>query len=270
MGNGGDFHGRRMEIRQPSGMDDPAGSRYQDSMKCHSCGGALKGPMNFCPYCGVRQDIDLRQIHFRDLSVPDRGLPCPSCTEPLHLIEVATAPPMRVERCGGCFGMFFNPGELEAVLNQQTEAAVRFDSLMLDQVSADYGSNHEVVYRKCPMCSERMSHLNFGGRSGVILDRCGSHGLWLEGGELRRLAEWWRAGGKLIHQNEEAKRIGRLFAPPPRKANPTGGSIESPEKREEWTWNNPAGTVLDTFSGIDGAFDLIWIIGKAAASVIKD
>jgi Zn-finger nucleic acid-binding protein len=239
------------------------------SMKCHSCGGALKGPMNFCPYCGVRQDIDLRQMHFRDLSVPDREMPCPSCTKPLHVIEVASAPPMKVERCGGCFGMFFNPGELEAVLHQQTEASVRFDSLMLDQVAADYGFHHEVIYRKCPMCSERMSHLNFGGRSGVILDRCGTHGLWLEGGELRRLAEWWRAGGKLIHQQEEAKRIGRLFAPPPHKANPTGGSIESPEKREEWSWGQPT-SAWDVFILGDAAARLLFLIGEAAASIIKD
>lgn len=233
-------------------------------MKCHSCGGALKGAMNFCPYCGVRQDIDLRQMHFRDLSVPESELPCPSCTKPLHLIEVATSPPMKIERCAECFGMFFNPGELEAVLHQQTEAAVRFDSMMLDQVAADYGFNHEVVYRKCPMCSERMSHLNFGGRSGVILDRCGTHGLWLDGGELRRLAEWWRAGGKLIHQQEEAKRIGKLFASEPRK-KPTGGSVESPAKREDWTWSKRSGGGLDAFD----VFDIVRIIGSIAVEVIK-
>lgn len=225
--------------------------------------------MNFCPYCGVRQDIDLRQMHFRDLSVPDTALPCPTCTKPLQVIQVGTSPPMKVERCGGCFGMFFNPGELEAVLNQQTETAVRFDAEMLDQVTADYGFNHEVIYKPCPMCSERMSHLNFGGRSGVILDRCGTHGLWLDGGELRRLAEWWRAGGKLIHQQSEAKRVGRLFVPEPRKSNPTGGSIESPEKRDDWTWGKPADTVLDTFSGLDIAFEVIRVIGKVAAAVIK-
>ena len=63
------------------------------------------------------------------------------------------------------------------------------------------------------MCSERMSHLNFGGRSGVIIDRCGTHGVWLEGSELRRLTEWWRAGGKLIYQQHEAERVKKLYAP---------------------------------------------------------
>lgn len=211
-------------------------------MKCVSCGGALPGAMNFCSYCGVRQDIDLRQLHFRDMSTTGSHWPCPECQVPLQVIEVDTNPPMRIERCGTCFGMFFNPGELEAVLRQQTEAAVRFDSMMLDQISADFGHRHEVVYRKCPMCSERMSHLNFGGRSGVILDRCGKHGLWLDGGELRRLAEWWRAGGKLIHEKHEAARVGKLFEQPKAGRGPRGGTIESPEKVEEWTWARPDGS----------------------------
>lgn len=225
--------------------------------------------MNFCPYCGVRQEIDLRQLHFRDLSVEGASLSCPECRLPLQLIEVATNPPMKIERCGTCFGMFFNPGELEAVLHQQTEAAVRFDSLMLEQISADFGHRHEVIYRKCPMCFERMSHLNFGGRSGVILDRCGTHGLWLDGGELRRLAEWWRAGGKLIHQNEEAARVGRLFAPEPRKKL-APGSIGSPEKSAEWSWSKPAHAVTDVFDGVELTLGVIQLLGEVAASVIKD
>jgi hypothetical protein len=44
------------------------------------------------------------------------------------------------------------------------------------------------------MSGERMSHLNFGGSSGVVIDSCGTHGVWLQSTELRQLMEWWRAG----------------------------------------------------------------------------
>lgn len=98
--------------------------------------------------------------------------------------------------------MFFNPGELEA----KTNPLVWLDPQRLKEIAENYGYNHEVVYLQCPICQERMSHINFGGRSGVILDRCGSHGVWLQGGELRRLMEWWRAGGKLLHQQHELKK----------------------------------------------------------------
>ena len=89
-------------------------------MKCTSCGGRLAGTMTFCPFCGVRQDVNLRQIHFRDLGT-DASLPCPHCTTPLGVIEFDTEPKVRIERCTACFGNFFNPGELEVLLDATDE-----------------------------------------------------------------------------------------------------------------------------------------------------
>ncbi len=53
---------------------------------------------------------------------------------------------------------------------------------------------------KCPVCSDFMQRKNFGARSGVIADRCNKHGIWLDGGELKRLMEWKKAGGQLLHE----------------------------------------------------------------------
>jgi Zn-finger nucleic acid-binding protein len=169
--------------------------------------------MTFCPFCGVRQDVNLRQIHFRDLGT-DASLPCPHCETPLDVIEFETEPKVRIERCTTCFGTFFNPGELETLLDAQTNPLVWLDPTQLNQIAEDFRQDRDnIVYHRCPMCAERMSHLNFGGRSGVIVDRCGTHGLWLEGSELRRLTEWWRAGGKLLYQQHEEERVKRLYAP---------------------------------------------------------
>lgn len=197
--------------------------------------------MNFCPFCGVRQEIDLRQVNFRDLGT-DFSMPCPCCENTaLGVIEFDLEPKVTIERCQTCYGMFFNPGELEYLMEAQIHPTVWLDIEGLNQISADFGYHHEVIYRKCPMCDERMSHINFGGRSGVILDQCGTHGVWLDGGELRRLTEWWRAGGKLIYQQHQQERAQRLFAKPvPEKLK--AGSIESPERTEDNTWNNPTGT----------------------------
>ncbi len=194
--------------------------------------------MTFCPFCGVRQDIDLRQVHFRDLGT-DASMLCPECSVPLGVIEMEAQPPLRIERCGTCHGAFFNSGELEASLEAQTNPLVWIDHVQLEQIAADFGYTHEVTYRKCPMCEERMSHLNFGGRSGVILDRCGTHGVWVEGGELRRLAEWWRAGGKHLHQQNEAEkareiraslsRMKRLPGPGKVEPEPQSGSLDKLE-----------------------------------------
>ncbi len=210
--------------------------------------------MTFCPFCGVRQDIDLRQIHFRDLGT-DASLLCPECSVPLDVIEMDTRPPLRIERCGTCHGAFFNPGELEASLEAQTNPLVWIDHVQLEQIAADFGYTHEVIYRKCPMCAERMSHLNFGGRSGVILDRCGTHGVWVEGGELRRLAEWWRAGGKHLHQQNEAEKAREIRTSLGRvKSFPVPRSLEQ-DRESPWPDKFDIGAIL------------MEVIGGIAASI---
>lgn len=195
--------------------------------------------MTFCPSCGVRQDVNLRQIHYRDLGT-DASLPCPHCAIPLGVIEFDTNPAIRIERCTSCYGTFFNPGELESILEAQTNPLVWLDPAQLQQISADFSAPQEVAYHKCPVCQEFMNRFNFGGRSGVILDRCGQHGVWLEGSELRQLTEWWRAGGKHIHQQYEAQRTKKLFseaAPTPRipmTGTTEAGAWDTLEPEEKW------------------------------------
>ena len=51
-----------------------------------------------------------------------------------------------------------------------------------------------------------------GKRSGVVVDRCRDHGLWLDAGELRQLLEWARAGGVLLdleRRQEQAREEAR-------------------------------------------------------------
>lgn len=193
--------------------------------------------MTFCPFCGVRQDVNLRQIHFRDLGA-DASLPCPHCVTPLDVIEFDSEPKIRIERCTTCFGTFFNPGELEVLLEAQTNPLVWLDPAQLNQISADFSDDPTLAYRKCPMCAEWMGRHNFGGHSGVVIDRCGTHGVWLEGSELRRLSEWWRAGGKLIHQQNEAARVKRLYEGKRDqiKRSPSSVSIEG---RHPYTGGDP-------------------------------
>lgn len=202
-------------------------------MNCTNCGGRLEGNLTLCPFCGARQDVDLAQIHYRNIET-DSPMPCPGCESTLGVIEFDTDPAIRIERCHECLGMFFNPGELEALLEAKVNPVVWVDRQRLDEIAANFGYHHEVVYRRCPMCLERMSHLNFGGRSGVILDRCGTHGVWLEGGELRRLLEWWRAGGRHIHQRNELDQLEkhRVRSAPLPSRRPLTGTTEMPTRED--------------------------------------
>ncbi len=64
----------------------------------------------------------------------------------------------------------------------------------------------KVVYLKCPVCSNFMNRVSFGSKSGVVVDRCKEHGIWLNAGELRHLFEWKKAGGQLLHEQRELEK----------------------------------------------------------------
>jgi Zn-finger nucleic acid-binding protein len=53
----------------------------------------------------------------------------------------------------------------------------------------------EIEYRKCPECGGAMQRKNFGRRSGVVVDWCGSHGTWLDPHEMEDIAAFVLEGG---------------------------------------------------------------------------
>lgn len=48
-----------------------------------------------------------------------------------------------------------------------------------------------------------MRRMSFAYRSGVIIDQCSQHGIWLDNGEMTHLMEWKKAGGQLLHQQKK-------------------------------------------------------------------
>jgi Zn-finger nucleic acid-binding protein len=73
--------------------------------------------------------------------------------------------------------------------------------------------NTTITYYPCPHCAHLMNRRNFGGRSGIVVDVCASHGVWFEAGELKLVLEFVESGALA-----EARRIG-LGLPPPSNPN---------------------------------------------------
>jgi len=57
------------------------------------------------------------------------------------------------------------------------------------------GKLEEVRLRVCPACKELMYRKNWGGHSGVVVDRCAQHGSWYDEGEVEKIREYVRLGG---------------------------------------------------------------------------
>jgi Zn-finger nucleic acid-binding protein len=119
-------------------------------------------------------------------------------------INVGKSEPFLIEKCDTCQSLFFDPGELEALLDNEVETPTEVNYQLLTQLT---GNTFEasVVYRKCPVCSKMMNRVNFGKRSGVVIDRCRDHGIFLDATELRQLMEWKKAGGQIVNQEHQAK-----------------------------------------------------------------
>ena len=62
---------------------------------------------------------------------------------------------------------------------------------------------HEKGYLPCPMCDSLMVRRNFKKISGVIIDICRDHGVWLEAGELQQIRCFVANGGLDEYQDRE-------------------------------------------------------------------
>ena len=178
-------------------------------MKCKSCGAQLETGNTTCKYCGNKNDIDLKGIHEFTVSKPETERVCPNCNKTLQTIDIkSTKEHFYIEQCESCFGLFFDPEELAAILNSTISNSIQIDYDRLGEISKNYKYNDNVVYKKCPVCRDLMNRKNFGTRSGVIIDTCKKDGIWLDGGELKRLMEWKKAGGMLLNEERaEQKKV---------------------------------------------------------------
>jgi Zn-finger nucleic acid-binding protein len=174
---------------------------------CVSCGAALPPDSMVCSFCKTRNDIDLKGLYKHDTVKPESERICPRCDKPMQTIDLKVEGAYLIERCEDCFGLFFDPGELEALLDKTVANVYRIDYAQIDDLNKMKRSvDYAVAYIKCPVCGKLMNRINFGARSGVIVDTCKEHGIWLDGGELRQLMEWMKAGGQILHQQTELER----------------------------------------------------------------
>ena len=177
--------------------------------RCTNCKAPLPDGSLLCAYCGDRNDIDLRGIHYYTTHETDQPRICPRCDKKLKTINLNLNGTFFIERCDQCLGLFFDPAELEALLDAAVKNVFLIDRSGMDSINVHRQLNqYPICYIKCPVCSELMNRVNFGAKSGVIVDRCKDHGVWLDGGELRHLMEWMKLGGKLLDQErqEQAKK----------------------------------------------------------------
>jgi Zn-finger nucleic acid-binding protein len=126
----------------------------------------------------------------RDTEAPvaDRLL-CSACQAPLSSVEGERH---ILARCAECRGTWISHSQLHEVLGQISSTAGEIDSDGYADIAHTFAPSR--ANRPCPECRKCMENFKFEA-TGVWVDSCpDGHGLWLDNGELRLLAERRRKG----------------------------------------------------------------------------
>jgi Zn-finger nucleic acid-binding protein len=168
--------------------------------KCTHCSAPLPHKSIICDYCGVRNDIELQAKS--ESGLPKSKRTCPDCMVQLDSIDIGENDRFVIEKCERCFGLFFDHNELESLLEKSVAGTYWINRQKLHSLIQHPLHKDTVLYRKCPECSKIMQRKNYMNRSGVIMDVCLEHGVWLDAGELKQIQEWIALGGKKSAEEE--------------------------------------------------------------------
>lgn len=171
---------------------------------CPVCFGPLFRGMSYCPACGTAAQ--------RNEVQEDKALTCPRCESPLATADLHGT---RIRECGQCGGIWLDAATFQKICADRDQP----DMTSIDPAAVrPFERSAEVrpkkFYIPCPQCKALMNQKNFSGCSGVIIDTCKSHGIWLDWQELQKIVLFIRAGGlqkararELEHLKEEEKRL---------------------------------------------------------------
>lgn len=173
---------------------------------CNNCAAPLPTDSNRCCYCNVRNDIDLHGTSYSIEPGPSNR-DCPHCKIPLQTLKIDENIAIQIEHCRQCFGVFFDPGELNVLLESSVSHVFEIDLSLIKEINRDrYQKEKMVKYIKCPTCNILMNRVNFAHHSGVVIDQCKQHGVWLDSGEIIHLQEWKKAGGEILNSKDKEKK----------------------------------------------------------------
>lgn len=105
-----------------------------------------------------------------------------------------------IERCPACRGMFFDPGELESVLQFYAQHVSGSEHADLKEMYRylDPQSRESEGGHACPVCGDGMETHRLANRGGISIDTCADHGTWISGWDVAALLAWAESADRLV------------------------------------------------------------------------
>ena len=243
-------------VRCPCGVSfsarfvEPRAPRH---LRCSNCGGAVEADAKACAYCAAQLSLEEKELsaicpgcgarmlerarHCMECGIAIQpqalyALPeaaaCPRCQGELRQRELADA---AVIECAGCGGLWLTETHFDAFC-ASAEAREKVSVALGNAATpGKLDVEDQVRYLPCIVCGDMMSRRNFASASGVILDVCRRHGVWLDHRELERVLAFVREGGLDRARRRESERLERARAKERSSPTPQAWLDRSPRRR---------------------------------------
>jgi Zn-finger nucleic acid-binding protein len=165
------------------------------TVTCASCFAPMFAGSRFCARCGAEAA--------RELIEDASPLRCPRCREAMQALRLGDT---AARECAACGGLWLDPQSLQR-LSDGREARADVLSVLGARVPTATTPLDVVRYVPCPQCGTLMNRKNFAQSSGVVLDVCANHGVWLDRGELERVLGFVSGGGLARARAREQQRL---------------------------------------------------------------
>jgi Zn-finger nucleic acid-binding protein len=151
------------------------------TIACPSCFGLVFVGSKHCSHCGSRVQAPAPRS--------DRERRCPRGCGSLRPMSLGG---LDLDECPTCHGTW-----IEVIAFEQLCADAERQANVLAETSpvSPPVLAEKVRYGPCPECTKIMNRVNFAKSSGIVLDICKAHGVWLDVDEVRRIVEFLRGGG---------------------------------------------------------------------------
>ena len=162
-------------------------------MKCKFCSAPLPKQGLICNYCQTLNPLNQKLLEKLEIVTNQNSHLCPCCNIALENIRSKI---FSLEYCSKCDGILIDEDEFEKLIEYKVNPLNQLNPYYLRFIQDHPRDNRKKSqFHNCPICNEKMNIINYKKISGVLLDMCEEHGIWLDGGELRQIIDWYEVGG---------------------------------------------------------------------------